>query len=139
MSCSKTDFAVSGKKTEKEGAMHVTVMIKREIATGKEKEFFHHLRRLRSNAIHQEGYISGETLIGAENTGHVVVVSKWHTLDSWYAWKNNGVREEIDRSLRRCQTNETLYEPYVFSKYKAAAEQGFPHPIEDARADGLSH
>jgi len=110
--------------------MLVTVIIKREIADGKEKQFYHHLKWLRTNAMNQEGYISGETLICAENTSKVVVISKWQSLDNWKDWKNNGVRSEIDNSLNKCQINQTVYEPYVFSKYKAAAEQGFPPPLQ---------
>ena len=110
--------------------MLVTVIIKREVAEGREKEFFFHLKRLRMNAMNQEGYISGETLICAENTRKVAVLGKWESLDSWYDWKNSGVRAEIDNSLRKYQINDTLYEPYVFSKYKAAAEQGFPPPLQ---------
>lgn len=111
--------------------MLVTVIIKREIKKGHEKEFYHHLKRLRMNAMNQEGYISGETLICAENTKNVAVVSKWQSLEHWYNWKDSGVRGEIDKSLFKHQTNETVYEPYVFSKYKAAAEMGFPPPLEE--------
>lgn len=109
--------------------MLVTVIIKREVAEGKENEFFHHLKRLRMSAMNQEGYISGETLICAENTRRVVVISKWDSLDRWNEWKNNDIRNEIDYSLRKYQTNLTVYEPYVFSKYKAAAEHGFPSAL----------
>ncbi len=110
--------------------MLVKVIIKREVAEGKEKEFFHHLKRLRMNAMNQEGYISGETLICAENTRTIVVISIWETLDNWNDWKHSDIRSEVDYSLRKYQTNETIYEPYVFSKYKAAANHGFPPPLQ---------
>ena len=110
--------------------MLVKVIIKREVSQGKEKKFFALLKNLRMNAMHQEGYISGETLICAEGTNNVVVISKWETLKDWEKWKIDVKRMEIDARLSQLQDNPTIYEPYVFSKYKAAAEQGFPPSLQ---------
>ncbi len=110
--------------------MLVKVIIKREVRKGKEKRFFSLLGNLRMNALHQKGYISGETLICAENTNKVVVISKWESLEDWSIWKTDIKRAEIDARLSEIQDNPTIYEPYVFSKYKAAAEQGFPLPLQ---------
>ena len=112
------------------GIMIVKVIIKRDVREGKEDKFFPLLKNLRFNAIHQEGYISGETLICAENTNRVLVISKWESLKDWSNWKNDIKRREIDTRLSQLQDNPTIYEPYVFSKYKAAAEQGFPLPLQ---------
>ncbi|MBT3176591.1 MAG: antibiotic biosynthesis monooxygenase [Desulfobacula sp.] len=111
--------------------MIVKVIIKRDVADGMEKDFFSQLKNLRFNAMDQKGYISGETLICAENTNKVVVISKWETLKDWNNWKNNDQRIEIDARLNELQVNPTIYEPYVFSKYKVAAEQGFPLPLQN--------
>ncbi len=43
--------------------MIVKVIIKRAVSEGKEKHFFWLLKNLRTNAMHQDGYISGETLV----------------------------------------------------------------------------
>jgi len=110
--------------------MLVKVIIKRDIAEGMGKDFFSQLKKLRFLAMDQKGYISGETLICAENTNKVVVISKWETLEDWNTWKNNEQRMEIDARLSKLQDNPTVYEPYVFSKYKAAAEHGFPLPLQ---------
>jgi len=110
--------------------MLVKVIIKREVTEGNEKMFFSLLKKLRLNAMHQEGYISGETLICAENTNMVVVISKWESLNGWKKWKADIKREVIDARLTELQDNPTIYEPYVFSKYKAAAGQGFPPPLQ---------
>ena len=110
--------------------MLVKVIIKRDVAEGMEKKFFDQLKLLRFKAMDQKGYISGETLICAENTNKVVVISKWETLEDWNNWKNNEQRKEIDARLNEFQDNPTVYEPYVFSKYKVAAEQGFPPPLQ---------
>ena len=111
--------------------MIVKVIIRRNVTRGQEKNFFSHLKTLRLHAMDQNGYISGETLICAENTNKVVVISKWESLDHWNNWKENPIRKEIDDSLFEMQDNPTTYEPFVFSKYKAAAEQGFPPPLQN--------
>ncbi len=110
--------------------MLVKVIIKRDVTKGMEKNFFDQLKLLRFNAMDQKGYISGETLICAENTNKVVVISKWETLEDWNHWKNNAQRKKIDSRLNELQDNPTVHEPYVFSKYKVAAEHGFPAPLQ---------
>ena len=110
--------------------MIVKVIIKRDVSEGKEKHFFWLLKNLRTNAMHQDGYISGETLVCAENTNRVIVISKWESLEDWNNWKIDVKRREIDARLAELQDNPTIYEPYVFSKYKTAAKQGFPPPLQ---------
>jgi len=66
----------------------------------------------------------------AENTNKIMVISKWETLEDWNTWKNNEQRMKIDARLNELQDKPTIYEPYVFTKYKAAAEQGFPPPLQ---------
>lgn len=111
--------------------MIVKVIIKRDVTRGKEKEFFLQLKNLRFHAMHQKGYISGETLICAEKTNKVVVISKWETLEDWNNWRNSKKRMELDGKISELQDNPTIYEPYVFSKFRIAADQGFPLPLQD--------
>lgn len=113
--------------------MIVKVIIQRDVTKGLEKNFFSQLKELRFNAMNQNGYITGETLICAENTNKVVVISQWETLEDWNAWKHNEQRLEIDARLNEFQDNQTVYEPFVFSRYKAAAEQGFPPTLQDQK------
>ncbi len=110
--------------------MIAKVIIKREIKQGKEGDFFSHLRNLRFKAMGQEGYISGETLICAEKPSKVLIISKWESLEHWRAWESNETRKEADILINQLQEVPTEYEAYVFSKYKAAASQGFPPPLQ---------
>ena len=50
--------------------MQTIVTLKRHVTQGKEKDFFTHLKTLRHNAMNQDGYISGETLLNAEDTSY---------------------------------------------------------------------
>ena len=111
--------------------MITKVIIKRKIMPEKEKDFFPLLRQLRLTAMEQDGYISGETLICAEQTNKVLVISQWISLDHWKTWKEHGKRKEIDDLLNELQEEPTIYEPYVFSKYRMGAELGFPLPLQD--------
>ena len=102
--------------------MLAKIIIKRDISEGKEKHFFSLLKNLRSSAINQEGYISGETLICAEKKNRVLVISKWESLEAWNNWKNDIKRKEIDARLSELQDNPTIFEPYIFGRYKTADE-----------------
>ncbi len=113
--------------------MIVKVIIKRDVIRGKEKDFFRHLKELRHKAMHQKGYLSGETLICAEATNKVLVISKWESLQDWECWKNNTQRKAIDSAINDCQYKKTVYEPFVFRKFYAAVELGFPPPLQEQR------
>ena len=106
--------------------MIVKVIIKRKVIKGKEKDFFPLLLKLRSEAMTQEGYIAGETLIDPEDPNKVVIISKWESLDDWNKWKANIGREKIDALLNELQEEQAEYEPYIFGKYRVAAVLGFP-------------
>lgn len=110
--------------------MIVKVIIKREVTPGMEHDFFEHLKKLRSHAMQQEGYISGETLLCAEDTNKALIISKWASLTYWNNWKKAGIRRKIDKAMNGLQESPAVYEPYVFSKYKAAAELEFPLPLQ---------
>lgn len=110
--------------------MITKVIIKRTILEGKENEFFSCLKDLRLGATDQEGYISGETLICANQTNKVLIISKWETLEHWKAWEGNEKRKEMDTALGEFQEKPTEYEAYVFSKYRTAAVLGFPPPLQ---------
>ncbi len=110
--------------------MITKIIIKRNVIKGSEKDFFVQLKNLRSNAMHQNGYISGETLLSAEDTSKVMVISKWETLEDWKHWMQSDTRKELDTQLSQLQENPTAYEHYVFPKYRAAADHGFPHPLQ---------
>ncbi|MDY6903720.1 MAG: antibiotic biosynthesis monooxygenase family protein [Thermodesulfobacteriota bacterium] len=110
--------------------MIVKVIIKRTVAEGKNKTFFKALKEIRFHAMHQEGYISGETLVSAEDANRVIVISTWASLDDWHKWINSEKRQAVDQAISQYQANPTVYEPYVFSKYKAAATLGFPKSLQ---------
>jgi heme oxygenase (mycobilin-producing) len=57
--------------------MAVKILIYRKIRQSKEKELSEAVGNVRSQAIHAEGYISGETLRSIEDPSVHLVISTW--------------------------------------------------------------
>ncbi len=106
--------------------MLVKVFINRHVKEGKEMEVFALLKKIRFNAMNQEGYISGETLISADDPHKIMVVSTWQNIENWNTWKESEERKKNDTLLEELQTEPTFYEAFVFSKYWISVQQGFP-------------
>lgn len=112
--------------------MLVRVIIKRQIETENEKVAYGLLKDLRAGAMLQQGYISGETLIRADDPHQIIVISTWHSMEEWNSWKENETRKKIDAILEKLQVKQTSYEEYVYSKYRLAVKTGFkPYPDDE--------
>ena len=92
--------------------MIVKVIIKRDVAEGKEKEFFSQLKLLRFNAMDQQGYISGETLRNIEHPEECLVISNWETLEDWKNWLQSKEREAINSRIEALAGDPTEYNIY---------------------------
>jgi heme-degrading monooxygenase HmoA len=92
--------------------MTVKIIIKREVAEGKEKKLLPLLRRLRAFAMSQSGYISGETLRNMDHPQDFVVISTWKSADDWKAWQANPDRNEIEKEIYDLIGKETTYGIY---------------------------
>jgi heme-degrading monooxygenase HmoA len=110
----------------KEGIMLTIVFIKRHMQAGAEKEFFALIKKLRSNAMGHDGYISGETLVSTDDPQELLVISRWQSREDWAAWKESDARKSIDTSLEKLQTKPTEYKSYVFNKFRLSVQSGFP-------------
>lgn len=73
------------------------------------------LKKLRSEALHQEGYVSGETLVDPENPYNMMVISTWRDMEGWNVWKNSSVRKSYEAKLEEYQKSPTTYEVYVLA------------------------
>jgi heme-degrading monooxygenase HmoA len=96
----------------KEVTMAVKIFIKRKIKEGQLLEASRLISRIRYGAMEQKGYISSETLTDHNDTSRVLVISMWHELEDWNAWKNSGERKEISDSFRAIVDAPTEYEIY---------------------------
>lgn len=71
----------------------VKIIVERHVKKG--KDILPLLRQLRAAALHQPGYITGETLVSTEDTSIVSVISTWHSLESWKAWETSETRAKL--------------------------------------------
>ncbi len=78
--------------------MAVNVITKRTPKTGANGELNSVLQELGHLAMSQPGYISGETLLSALDTGSTLVVSRWISLQHWQEYEISRERQWlIDR------------------------------------------
>ena len=94
--------------------MAVKVFIKRMIPEGKVSGLLPLFKRMRNLAIHQPGYISGETLREMDNPGHFLVISTWQSLDNWRQWAVRPERIEIQKEIDFQLEEEPIYEIYQY-------------------------
>jgi heme-degrading monooxygenase HmoA len=102
--------------------MVVKVLIKRRFKKGKAQEGFALLKSLRSEAMSQRGYISGETLVGYDDPQTVLVISLWYSLENWLKWKENKNRKTVESELKKYLTGPTKYEVYVLGTENVPAK-----------------
>ena len=89
--------------------MQAKIIIKRKFIKGKQREIIALLRELRSGALQQPGYISGETLSSGEDPQLLVVIGSWQDMESWIAWRENNTRKTLERMLETYQEISTEY------------------------------
>jgi len=77
----------------------IRVVIERRLAESGEELIQHTMRDLRREAIHQPGYVSGETLRDTANPHHFVILSTWRTREDWETWANSVRRREIEDQI----------------------------------------
>lgn len=98
--------------------MAIEVLIRRTFVREKEAELAPFIVRLRSLALAQPGYISGETLKCIDPAGEdeYLVRSTWRSVDEWRAWLHSETRTAIQKEIDRLTGEATeyrIYEPLV--------------------------
>jgi len=92
--------------------MAVKIFIKRYVKKGKTQEAVELLKDVRSQALKQPGYISGETLINHYDPCNITVVSTWQTIDDWIRWEESDQRSAKENQLEGLQEGPTDFEIY---------------------------
>jgi heme-degrading monooxygenase HmoA len=75
--------------------MAVKILIERSMNPDNQGVVAELLMDLRAMAVHQQGYVSGETLFSVDRPGTHLVISTWESLRDWKAWEKNPQRTEI--------------------------------------------
>ncbi len=96
--------------------MSVKIIIQRKFKEAPVPENFQVINKLRRGAIHQEGYVTGETLVNFEDN-YVVVLSTWASFTDWKRWSGSQERAELENELM-----PHLKEPLKINLYITGAE-----------------
>ena len=96
--------------------MAISVFIKRHLKEGQIGKAFELLKRFRSSAMKQPGYISGETLVDHYDPHRITIISTWETVDDWIRWQESDARETKESELADYLGAPTKYEIYDVGK-----------------------
>ncbi len=97
--------------------MQAKILIKRKFRKGKQREIIALLRELRSGALRQPGYISGETLGSVEDPQLLLVIATWENLESWHQWRDNATRQTLEKMLGTYQEASTEYQEFILGAF----------------------
>ena len=92
--------------------MAVKVFIKRSIKRDQTAAAVKLLMELRSRALKQPGYISGETLVNHYDPRNIAMVSTWQTIDDWIRWQESDERAAKEDQLESLQVGPANFEIY---------------------------
>ena len=95
--------------------MAINVIMKRTPKPGAVGTLNSVLQELRQLATSQPGYISGETLYSAFNSGSTIVFSKWMSLQHWQEYEICTERQALLDRLEPLMDEPTAAEVYVES------------------------
>lgn len=93
--------------------MAVKVLITRRYKEGTLVDIMMALTSLRSSAVNQPGYISGQTLISRSDPQKLVVISTWDDQESWEKWKGSEARLAQDAAVEPYLLGPTEYEVFA--------------------------
>jgi heme-degrading monooxygenase HmoA len=96
-----------------EVAMIAKIIIKRRFVKENTPQILSLLNKIRTIAMNQSGYISGETLKQSEFPENMAIISSWQSMEDWNAWKNSDARKTYEAMLEIYQTRPTQYEEYL--------------------------
>lgn len=105
--------------------MAVKIFIKRKVPAGKEEQLLDLIKRLRSLAIVQPGYVSGETLRSVTRSDEYLVISTWQNMEDWQAWESNRERSDIQARIDALLGENTRYEAYYHPQRGGATLSSF--------------
>ena len=94
--------------------MATKVIITRKVTRGKQKDVLPLLLDLRTKAMSQRGYISGETLKGISDPDEFLVISTWNSFEDWKAWEDNPERRKIQEKIDALLEQTTIARAYLY-------------------------
>jgi heme-degrading monooxygenase HmoA len=95
--------------------MAIKILITRTVPPDKARAMLNLLRDMRSLAVSQPGYISGETLKSNDRPDVYLVVSSWKSPEDWEKWLLSTERQAIQDEIDEMLGGKTNYEMFHYS------------------------
>ena len=92
--------------------MAIKVVIKRHFRSSAIEDACDLLNNIRSDAMKQPGYISGETWVNHYDPRSITVVSTWQSVEDWIRWE-----ESDERAANESKVESLLEVPTSFEIY----------------------
>jgi len=93
--------------------MAIGVLIKRVTKHGVDaKVILPYIIELRSLAVRQPGYISGETFFNLDRPEECLVIGRWISLEHWQQWKRDARRIKLNENIEKHLETKTEYNIY---------------------------
>ena len=86
--------------------MAIKVLTSRKFREGTAEAAHQLLKELRAVGSLRQGFVSGQTLISADDPNRLLVISTWNDTRGWEAWRASEKRKEIAEKI-----SELLEEP----------------------------
>jgi len=94
--------------------MAIKILITRTVKRETAREMLKLFREIRSLAMAQPGYISGETLKSNDRPDVYLVISTWQTAEDWEKWLLNKERQGIQSKIDDVLGGTTAYEMFHY-------------------------
>lgn len=92
--------------------MVIKVILLRRVPQEHADELKPLLHEMRALALAQPGYVSGETLMNADDSEEYLVISTWASMEHWNDWLRNTERRMVQQQIDGLLGRETLYQVY---------------------------
>jgi antibiotic biosynthesis monooxygenase (ABM) superfamily enzyme len=93
--------------------MVAKILIKRRFKVGHTPQIVALLHEIRTRAMHQAGYLYGETLVRKNYPNNMIVISTWQDLEAWHHWRDCAERKIFESMLEIYQERATDYDEYL--------------------------
>jgi heme oxygenase (mycobilin-producing) len=94
--------------------MAVRVFIERQIQPGNDLKLHNLLMQLRTKAMLQKGYITGETLRDLKDSSKFLVIGTWNSVEDWNAWQANAERKKLQDELDKLMKTPEKFTVYTY-------------------------
>ena len=92
--------------------MAVKILIRRHFKEHAVEQAIDLLNNFRQDAMHQPGYISGETWRNHYDPRSITVVSTWQSVDDWIRWEESEARASHEAKLEGLLEESAKFEVY---------------------------